>query len=108
MSTLFVILSDHSILGQVYGRSMLANRPIFGECSIINPTFIDLEETSCYCSVPFFSAFHWLSSIGKPRMTLVSFVEITESYEVSLVTRIGKPRVTPVFFAKTTESYKAG
>ena len=34
----------------------------------------------------FFSAFHWLPSIGKPCMTLVSFVKSMESYNVLLVT----------------------
>ena len=46
-------------------------------------------ETFSYCSVQFvqlFSAFHWSPSIGKPRMTPVSFVKTPESYEVSLVT----------------------
>ena len=36
--------------------------------------------------VQFFSAFRWLPSIGKLRMSPVSFVETTESVEVSLVT----------------------
>ena len=47
-------------------------------------------ETFSYCSVQFvqrfFSAFHWSPSIGKPRMTPVSFVKTMESYEVSFVT----------------------
>ena len=33
----------------------------------------------------FFSAFHWLPSIGKPCMTLVSFINM-ESYKILLVT----------------------
>ena len=37
-------------------------------------------------SVNFCSAFHCSPSIGKPRMTPVSFVKTTETYEVSLVT----------------------
>ena len=46
-------------------------------------------ETFSYWSfqfVQFFLCFHWSPSIGKPRLTPVSFVKTTESYEVSLVT----------------------
>ena len=59
----------------------------FGECVIINLTFIGFEETSSYWSVLFSSVFfHMSPSIGKPRMTPVAFVKTTNSYEVSLVT----------------------
>ena len=54
----------------------------FCQTSISNPIFIGLEKTSSYMSVQFFFASHWSSSIGKPRMTLVSFVMITESQKV--------------------------
>ena len=51
---------------------MLADMPKFGECYIINATFIGSEETSSFRSVKFFSAFHWSPSIGKCPLTPVS------------------------------------
>ena len=51
---------------------MLANRAIL--VNALYPLFIGFEETSSYWSVQFFSAFHWSSSVDKPRMTSVSFV----------------------------------
>ena len=54
----------------------------FGECSVINLTFIGYDETSSYWLVQFFSDLQWLLSIGKPRMTAVSFIKTTESYEI--------------------------
>ena len=54
----------------------------FGECSILNPTFIGFEETSSYWPVQSFSVFHWQPSIGKPRMTSVSLVTIAVRYPV--------------------------
>ena len=43
--------------------------------------------------------FHWSTSVGKPHMTPVSFVNTTKLYEVS----VGKPRMAPVSFVKTTK-----
>ena len=50
---------------------------------------------SSACS-DFFSAFHWSSSIDKPRLSPVSFVRTMESYEVS---------PTNLVHIKTTELY---
>ena len=64
----------------------MAIAQIYGVLYIINPAFI--EETSSYwfsILVQFFSVFHWLSSIGKPHITPVSFSKTTESFEVSLI-----------------------
>ena len=51
----------------------------------------------------FLSAFHWSASIGKHRLTPVSFVKTTESYEVSLVTI---NRQTLYDTVKTTDTYE--
>ena len=54
----------------------------FSESSIFSLTFIGFEKTSSYWAVQFVhfvSAVHWSPSIGKSRMTPVSFVKITES-----------------------------
>ena len=56
-----------------------------------------------------FSAFHWLPSVGKLRMTLVSFVKITAIYEVMRFhwsPLIGKLRMTLVSFVKITGIYE--
>ena len=53
-----------------------------------------------------FNAFPWSPSIGKPRMTPVSFVKTTESYVFRWSPSVGKPRMTPVSSVRTTESYK--
>ena len=49
---------------------MLADRPKFWRVSILNPNFINFEETSSYLSVQFVqffsSAFPWSPSISKP------------------------------------------
>ena len=58
---------------------------ISDECSIFSPPFIGFEETTCYWSVQFFSAFHWWPSLGKPPMTPAPFVKTTELYNVPLV-----------------------
>ena len=58
---------------------MLTDMPILVSALKFHPTFIGFEETSSYRSV-FLSP-----SIGKPRITLVSFGKTTES-SVSLVT----------------------
>ena len=50
----------------------------FGECSSNRSTFFGFVEISSYWSVQF------SATAGKPRMTPVSFVKTTESYEVSL------------------------
>ena len=86
----------------------------FGKCSVFNLTYIDFEEKFSYWSVQFVIFFSLLfikflsHSIGKPRMTPVSGVKTSDSYEVSSVTINGKPRKTPVHVTsfKTTESYK--
>ena len=57
----------------------------FRECSISNPILSVLRKHLDW-SVQFFSVFRWLPSIGKLRMTPVSFSKTTESYKVSLVT----------------------
>ena len=56
---------------------------IFGDSSIIDPTFINCEETSSYWSVQFFSACCWSAPIGK---SAISFFKTSGSYEVSSVT----------------------
>ena len=63
----------------IAGLSVLADMPKFGECYIINATFMGSEEKSSYWSVQFFSAFLWSPSIGKCCLTPAS------DYEVSLV-----------------------
>ena len=50
---------------------------------MINPTFICVEETSNYCSVQFFSVFHWSPSVGEPRMAPASFVKATKPGRVA-------------------------
>ena len=47
--------------------------------------FISFEETSRFKSVQLFSVFHLAPLIGKPWMTPLSFIESTESHEISLV-----------------------
>ena len=64
---------------------VLADMPKFGECYIINATFIGSEETSSYWSVQFIFVFHWSPSIGKCRLSPVSDYPL-ESYEVSFFT----------------------
>ena len=82
-------MSAHLSFGayKTHGPSM-ADWLILDDCSLFNPTFVGFEETSYYWSAQFFSAFHWLPSVGKPRMLPVSLVlgNATESYEISLVT----------------------
>ena len=56
----------------------------------INPTFIGLRKHVLIGQLVFLCDFYWSPSIGKPRMTPVSFVKTPESYEVSLVT-INRP-----------------
>ena len=51
----------------------------------------------CQFFLFFFSAFHWLPS---------TFVQRTESYELRNSPSIGKPRMTPVSFVKITQSYE--
>ena len=69
---------------------MLADGPKFCQVLYIYSNFIGFAETSfnhfnCFFFF-FFFALHRSPSIGKPRMTPVSFVKTTELYEVSLVT----------------------
>ena len=69
---------------------MLADTQNFDDCSIFNSTFFfGFKETSSNWSVQFvqfFSAFTGQHQFEKARMISVSFVNHTESYEVSLVT----------------------
>ena len=51
----------------------------FCECSVFNPILISFEETSIIGQFSFFSAFHWLPSVGKPHITPVAFVKTMES-----------------------------
>ena len=57
-------------------------------------------ETSTYWSVHYFSDFHWSPSVGKPRMTPVYFVNITESYEVPLGTISRQTSYDSVIFSQ--------
>ena len=53
----------------LHGPPMSVDKTNFGSCSIITPTFIGYEETSCYWSVKryqFFSAFHLSTSDPPP------------------------------------------
>ena len=91
----------------IAGLSVLADMPKFGECYIINATFIGSEETSSDWSVQFFSAFHWSPSFGKGRLTPVSdypLSRLRNHMRFHWSPSIGKPRMTPVSFAKPTES----
>ena len=56
-------MSAHLSFGahKMHGPSM-ADWSILADCSLFNPTFVGFEETSCYWSVQFFSAFRQQTS----------------------------------------------
>ena len=66
---------------------MLADRPKFYQVLFIQSNFYCFEERASYWSLQFIfvSPSHWLPSTGKFHMTPVSYVQTTESYEVSVV-----------------------
>ena len=76
------ILYQHSGMGQHYCMGVSVGRSAnIGECCIINPTFIGLRKHLVIGQLVFLCNFLWSPSMGRPRMTPVSFVKTTESYE---------------------------
>ena len=65
----------------LHGPSVLADKSILVLSSIIDPTFIGFEKTSCSWSVQFFSVSHRSTSVANPRVTPVSIAKTTESCE---------------------------